>query len=95
VEVGKSMDVSYGGWGMNWAASWAMAGGMAKVEDVYAKEVVIGPMCKTERIFAENVKLEQGSVVEQVIFTQELKTNFGVTICQPPRKVDNLPPPPF
>ena len=95
VEVGKSTDVGYGGWSMNWATSWAMAGGMARVDDIYGKEVIIGPMCRVERIFGETVTLEQGSGAEQVIYTQELKANFGVAISQPPRKVDKLPPPPF
>ena len=33
-------------WGINWAAKWAAAGAMARVDDVYASEVVIGPMCR-------------------------------------------------
>ena len=44
VEVGKTSDLSYGGWGMNWAMKWAAAGGMSRVDDVYAKSLIVGPM---------------------------------------------------
>src|SRR5208283_3804067 len=75
VEVGKSADLSYGGGGVNWLIEhhatllnqsmasrglWT-AGGMSRVDDVYAKEVVIGPMSRAGRIFADVVKLEQSS----------------------------------
>ena len=56
VEVGKSADLSYGGWG-NWAAKWAAVGAMARVDDVYATEVVMGPMCQAAHIFAAKVSL--------------------------------------
>ncbi len=95
VEVGKSADLSYVGWGMNWATKWAIAGGMARVDDIYATEVVIGPMCRVGRIFADTVKLEQGSAAEQVTYTNELKIDFGAVISEPPKKVTILPNPPF
>jgi hypothetical protein len=72
---------------------WAM-GSMARVDDVYGGEVVLGPMCRAERIFAEKVKLERGSVAEQVTYTTELKMDFGA-VCEVPKKVDTLPKPPF
>jgi len=93
VEIGKSSDLTFGGWGVDWAMKWAM-GSMARVDDVYGGEVVLGPMCKAERIFADRVKLEQGSVAEQVTYTTELKIEFGA-VCELPRKVDTLPKPPF
>ena len=95
VEVGKSADLGYGGWGGNWAARWAAAGGMARVDDVYAMEVVIGPMSKAARIFAAKVSIEQCSAVWQVIYTDELKIAEGAAVSEQPRKVDNLPKPPF
>ncbi len=95
VEVGKSSDLSYGGWGINWATKWGVAGAMARADDIYANEVVIGPMCRIGRIFADTVKLEQGSTAEQVTYTIELKTDFGAVISQQPQKVTSLPKKPF
>lgn len=94
VEVGKSSDLNYGGWGINWATKWT-AGAMARVDDIYATEVVIGPMCRAGHIFADTVKLEKGSAVEQVTYTTELKTDFGAAISQQPQKVNTLPKQPF
>ncbi|HKM59696.1 MAG TPA: hypothetical protein VJY36_02365 [Candidatus Bathyarchaeia archaeon] len=94
-EVGKSADLSYGGWGVNWAAKWAAAGGMARVDDIYAAEVVVGPMCRVGRIFADTVRLEQGSAVEQVTYTDDLKMDFGAAVSETPKKVETLPKPPF
>ncbi|MGA3290324.1 MAG: hypothetical protein ABSD42_08815 [Candidatus Bathyarchaeia archaeon] len=93
VEIGKSPDLSYGAWGSTWPTKWAMMGG--KVQDIYARQVLMGTMCKAARIFADTVNLEQGCTVEQVTYTKELKADFGVAICQPPQKVTNLPPAPF
>ena len=71
-------------------SNWAAAGGMARVDDVYATEVVIGPMSRAGRIFADTVKLEQGSAAEQVTYTDELKMDFGAAISEAPKKVDTL-----
>ena len=92
VEIGKSSDLTYGRWGMTLAAKWASAGAFAKAEDVYAKEVVIGPMSRVGRIFAESVKLEQGSAAEQITYSRELKMDFGAAVSQKPIKVDQLQP---
>jgi len=89
VEVGKSVDLSYGGWG-RWAA-----GTMARVDDIYAREVVIGAMSTAARIFANKVSLEQCSAAWQVMYTDELKIAPGAGVSEQPRKVDNLPKPPF
>ena len=95
VEVGKSADLSYGSWRLALGADWAATGGPAKVDDVYAEQVVIGQMSRAGRIFAGKVKLEQGSSAEQVTYTDELKLDLGAAVNEPPQKVDNLPKPPF
>jgi cytoskeletal protein CcmA (bactofilin family) len=110
VEVGKSMDLSYSGAGINWLIkhhvtllNQAMAargrlwtiGGMARVDDVYGTHVVLGPMCRAGRIFADTVKMEQGSAAEQVTYTAEFKMDFGAAVSEPPKKVTELPKPPF
>jgi cytoskeletal protein CcmA (bactofilin family) len=94
VEVGKSADLSYGGWA-NWAAKIAAAGAMARVDDVYSSEVIIGPMSRAARIFGNKVSIENCSAVWQVTYTEELKIAEGATVSEQPRKVDNLPKPPF
>lgn len=95
VEIGKSADLSWGGWGTNWAQQWGISG-ITKIEgDIYASEVTIGPGSYVGRIFAGNVKLELGAYAQQVTFTGELQTNFGTHIAEPPRKVTDLPKSPF
>ena len=92
--MGKSSDLSYGGWG-NWASKMASAAGMARVDDVYATEAVIGPMSQAARIFAAKVTLEQCSTAWQITYTNELKLAEGAGVSEQPQKVDNLPNPPF
>lgn len=94
VEVGKSADLSYGGWA-NFMAGWAAAGAMVRVDDVYANEVVLGPMSQAARIFAAKASLERCSTVWQVSYTDELKIAEGAGVSEPPRKVDSLPKPPL
>jgi cytoskeletal protein CcmA (bactofilin family) len=94
VEVGKSADLSYGGWGASWAAKGVAAGGTI-VDDIYAKEAIVGPMCRAGRVFADTVKLEQGSAAEQVTYSTELKMDFGAAVSEEPKKTDALPKPPF
>jgi len=94
VEVGKSADLNYGGWG-NFGARWAGVGGMASVNDVYATEVLIGPMSRAAHIFAATVELEQGSAAEQILYTTELKMDLGAASSEAPMKVETLPKPPF
>ena len=95
VEIGKSSDLTYGSGVVNWATKLAAAGAMAKVDDIYAKQVVIGPNSRAGRIFAETVKLEQGSAVAQVTYNNELRTDSGAAVSEPPQKVVNIPKPPF
>ena len=107
VEIGKSADLSYGG-GFNWliqhhttllkqamtAKGWTSAA-MARVDDVYGTQVVLGPMCRAARIFADTIKMEQGSAAEQATYTSEFEIDFGAAVNEPPKKVDTLPLPPF
>ena len=68
---------------------------LPRVDDIYAAEAVIGPMCRVGRIFADTVKLEQGSAAEQVTYTGDLKMDFGAAVSEAPKKVETLPNPPF
>ncbi len=91
VHVGKNADLSFGGWWGNLAA----AGAGTIVEDIYASEAVVGPMCRAGRIFAGRVTLEQGSAAEQITYTDELKVDFGAAVSEPAKKVEKLPDPPL
>ena len=95
VEIGKSADMSYGAWAPTLQSKWSIGWGGAVVQDIYANEVTIGPSSKAGRLFSDTVKLEQASVVEQVTYITDLKTDFSVTVREPPKKVTNLPTPPF
>jgi cytoskeletal protein CcmA (bactofilin family) len=95
VEIGKSADLSYSNWGINWATKWAAAGGRARVDDIYAGEVTVGSMSTAARIFANKIKLEQYSVVQQATYTDEIVSDFPSAISEPSKKVETLPPTPF
>lgn len=93
VEIGKSPDLSHGAWGSMWATKWV--GGNAHVEDIYASSVIMGTSCRAEHIFSDIVVLERGCTVHQITYTRELRTDDCVNIVDPPKKVTELPSPPF
>ena len=68
---------------------------MARVDDVYANEVVLGPMSQAARIFAAKVSLERCSAAWQVSYTDELKIGEGAGVKDQPNKVIDLPKPPL
>jgi cytoskeletal protein CcmA (bactofilin family) len=104
VLVGESVDIgkSYGivtDWTKHFAgqtASLRLIGRETRVGDVYSSgKVHVGKSARCGKIFAANVELEEGAIVEQVTYTKELQCdpqkNF---FTYPPRKVSELPVPP-
>jgi len=95
VELGSSEYVA-----ANWSKSWAgqmasirLVGRMTSVEDVYADEVVLGANTRCKRVFARNIQLGAGSILEQATYTGELRQGpHRVFITKPPEKVESLPP---
>ncbi len=98
VDIGKShgviMDVEKG-W-MGQVAALRLVGRMTRVEDIYAKEVHLGKVSTSKKIYAESVVIEEGCVADQINYTGELKGPLERThIEKPPTKVDHLPEPPI
>jgi cytoskeletal protein CcmA (bactofilin family) len=94
VEVGKGIEL--GSWGQ--VAGWRtfpLAGRMTRVDDVYGKEVWIDRYSQAKRIFAEKVRMQSGSMADEVNYTNEADISDGVHLEKPPRKVDRLPASPF
>ncbi len=102
--VGERVDVG-SSWGviLDWEKSWMgqsaalrLVGRMTKVEDVYADEVHLGKVSRSERVFARIVEMEAGCSAEEITYTGELRGPIErVHIERPPNKVDSLPEPPI
>jgi predicted acyltransferase (DUF342 family) len=84
----------------NWGGTWAgqsiairAVGRMTSVEDLYAKEVVLGKNSRCGKVFAEKVEVAEGCTVEQVVYTTELRGPVHrAFFARPPEKVASLPP---
>ena len=90
VEVGKGPVTSA------WTALASLhnLGRMTRVEDVYGKDVRIDRYSRAGRVFGETVRMQSGSMADEVIYTKEADISEGVHLEKPPRKVDRLPGPP-
>jgi len=83
----------------NWGGTWAgqsiairAIGRMTSVEDLYAKEVVLGKNSRCGRVFAEKVEVAEGCTVEQVVYTTELRGPIRrAFFSRPPEKAASLP----
>jgi len=98
VDIGKSYAVI-----MDWEKGWMgqliamrLVGRMTRVEDIYADLVHLGKVSKSGRIYARVVELENGSIADEIVYTEELRGNVNAShIERSPKKVDRLPEPPF
>jgi cytoskeletal protein CcmA (bactofilin family) len=95
VELGKSQLV-LANWGSQWAGQSVMMRGIGRMtaaQDIYGAEVVLGANSRCRKIVANRVELEDGCVVDQVTYTDELRAKEGrVYLVHPPEKVTKLPP---
>jgi len=67
-------------------------GRMTDAEDIYGGEVVLGSNSRCRRIFADNVELGDGCVVDKVTYTGELRRSSGRQfLTHPAEKVADLP----
>jgi predicted acyltransferase (DUF342 family) len=62
------------------------------VEDVYCSVLEADDGTTLGRVYAENVELGDGCVVEKVLYTGALKVGDRVTHRSPPEKTERLPP---
>jgi len=63
----------------------------ARAEDIYGEHVELGHKASARRIYAATVRLEDGSEVDEVQYTQSIEMGSGTRCRTPPRKVDALP----
>jgi len=92
VEVGSAADPG-SMWGLPW---WrGTFGRMTTVDDVYGKEVRIGAQSKARRVFGETVVMEEGTMADEVFYTNEVNLPQKFFITKQPVKTAKLPEPPF
>jgi hypothetical protein len=95
VELGRS-SLTLANWGGTWAGQMIAiraVGRMTDVEDLYAGEVVLGKNSRCRKVFAEKVEVAEGCVLEQVVYTTELRGPVrSAFFARPPEKVVSLPP---
>ena len=91
--VGESVEVGKGPITSAWTALASLhnLGRMTRVEDVYGKDVRIDRYSRAGRVFTETVRMQSGSMADEVIFTKEADISEGVHLEKPPRKADRLP----
>lgn len=95
--IGETVMVGKGVITSAWAAlsSLRSLGRMTTVEDVYGRDVTIDRYSRAKRVYAEKVRMQSGSMADEVNYTKEADISEGVHLENPPRKVDRLPDPPF
>jgi len=92
VEVGKGMDI--GGFWMQ-ASRWRSLGRMTKVDDVYGREVRVDRLSQIKKIYADTVRMQMGSMADEVNYTKEADVSEGVHLEKSPRKLERLPDAPL
>ena len=93
VKLGKS-GLSLANWEGRWAGqtmALRLVGRMTEAEDIYADEAHLEENSKCKRIFARKVELARGCIVDEIVFTEELKGDDRARLTQPPRKAQSLP----
>jgi len=92
VDIGKEVNLG-SMWGLPW---WRNAvGRITTVEDVYGRDVRIGPNSHARRVLAEVVEFADGGMAEEVNYTKELRLPKNYHLTKPPVKVASLPDSPF
>ena len=66
-----------------------------RVDDVYGKEVRVERYSQAKRIYGETVRMQAGSMADEVNYSKEADISEGVHLENPPKKVDGLPEAPF
>ena len=95
--AGDAVEVGAGAVSSAWAAlsSLPSMGRMTRVDDVYGKDVRIARYSRAKKIYAETVRMQAGSMADEVIYTKEAYISEGVHLEKPARKVDRLPDSPI
>ena len=80
-------------WGVPW---WRGATGRpTTVEGVHGGHVTIRLRSRAGAVSGSTVQLEDGATAEEILFTDQVKLADKYFLTKPPRKVEELPDPPF
>jgi len=92
VEVGKGVDLG-GFWAQ--ASTWRSMGHTTKVDDVYGREVRVNRHSLVKRVYGDIVRMQTGSMADEINYTKEADVSEGVHLEKPPRKLERLPDAPL
>jgi hypothetical protein len=67
----------------------------SSIEDVYGDEVHLRSGVRAGKIVGRRIILEHGCEVDEVIYSEQLRSDSGVRVRVPPKKTEELPKPPF
>jgi cytoskeletal protein CcmA (bactofilin family) len=88
VEIGRGL-VSGGFWAQ--MSTLHTLGHLTRVEDVYGKDVRVERYSQAKRIYGETVRMQAGSMADEVNYSKEADISEGVHLERPSKKVDRLP----
>ena len=92
IEIGKGV-VSGGFWAH--ASTLHTLGHLTRVGDVYGKDVRVERYSQAKRIYGETVRMQAGSMADEVTYSKGADLSEGVHLEKPSKKVDRLPGAPF
>jgi len=91
-DVGSDADLG-SIWGLPW---WQGAlGRLTSVEDIHGGMVRLGGYSRAKHIYGETVVMEEGSMADWVVYTEEVRLPQKYFLAKPPVKTGKLPDPPF
>lgn len=93
IDVGKDVDSGGGPWGNAWM-KWYPIGRVTTVEDLYGKAVRIRTHSRALRVFGEVVEMEEGSMADEVVYTDKVELPKNYHLNKSPVKTTKLPGPP-
>jgi cytoskeletal protein CcmA (bactofilin family) len=66
----------------------------AKTGSLYGTDIRIEERARVGNVYGKKIYIERNAIVEgEVLYTESLESEDGVTFRQEPKKVDQLPPP--
>jgi len=67
----------------------------ARVEDVYGDDVQLRSGCRARSVYGRKVRIENGCDVDEIIYTESLRSDPSVRLRSAPQKTEKLPDPPL
>jgi len=95
VLVGATVDLDAGPMSSLWSGKWLYVGRFTRVGDVYGKSVRLERNSQTRSVYAEVIRMDEGSMADQVTYSSDLKLPQKYHFNKPPTKAAKLPDPPL